>query len=107
AGGGTVAPGHSPGKLSTGNVALDPSSHMAVELNGTTVTTTYDQVGVTGTVNLGSAVLDVTLGYLPTAGDSYTIVNNDGTADAVVGTFAGHAEGTSFPVGTRTLKITY
>ena len=35
------------------------------------------------------------LGYAPTVGDSYTLINNDST-DAVTGTFAGLAQGATF-----------
>jgi fibronectin-binding autotransporter adhesin len=88
----TVAPGGSPGILSVqGNVAFDAGSHFAVDLDGTTVGTGYDQLDVTGLVNLGGASLDVTLGYVPTPGDLFTIIDNDGT-DAIIGTFAGMDE---------------
>ncbi|HEV8267064.1 MAG TPA: hypothetical protein VGR00_02475, partial [Thermoanaerobaculia bacterium] len=95
---GTIAPGHSPGILSTtGGLLLSPSSTVAVELNGTTPGSGYDRIAVTGSVALSSATLTVTAGFTPSTGDAFTIVDNDG-ADAVVGTFAGLPEGATFAV---------
>ncbi len=46
------------------------------------------------------------LGYIPTAGHSYTIVNNDG-GDAVTGIFAGLPQGTVFYEGAYAFQISY
>ncbi|MCX6878323.1 MAG: autotransporter-associated beta strand repeat-containing protein, partial [Verrucomicrobia bacterium] len=56
--------------------------------------TTYDQLDVTGTVNLGGADLIVRLasGYRPLGTPTFILINNDGT-DAVTGTFNGLADG--------------
>ena len=57
------------------------------EINGTTAGTLYDvtQVsGTPGTVALGNATLNVTLGYTPAVGDTYAIINATG---GVSGTF--------------------
>ncbi len=81
-----------------------------VEINGPTPGTQYDQVEVTGTIDLGGALL--TLVPTTTAdGDEYVIVKNDGT-DPVVGTFSGLPEGatvTPNPFGSSGLPafITY
>jgi autotransporter-associated beta strand protein len=104
--GGHVAPGTSPGIMSTGSVTLSSSSHLDVEIDDAAVGTQYDQLNVSGTVALGGANLNITLGYTPANGDSFTIVNNDG-ADAVSGTFAGLAEGSTLAVNGRDLRITY
>ena len=63
---------------------------------------------MTGTVNLGGAALegDVLSGFVPSVGNSFTIVDNDGT-DAVAGTFAGLAEGAKFLIDQRAMTITY
>lgn len=79
-----------------------------VELGGTG-SGEYDQLNVTGTVNLGTeTTLDVSFfnNYVPTVGNSYTIINNDGS-DAVTGHFSGLAEGTTFKVNGYLFKITY
>ncbi len=105
--GGTLAPGASPGILNSGNVSFSGGSQQE-ELGGTAAGT-YDQLNVTGTVDLGSTTnLTVSLynGYAPAVGDSYTIINNDGS-DAIVGHFTGLPEGTTFKVGGRLFRITY
>jgi CSLREA domain-containing protein len=113
--GGTVAPGTSPGILNTGNASFDSSSTFGVEIGGTTpgnTATNHDQLKVTGTIDLGSAQLQVSAfnGFVPSAGQSFTIIDNDGS-DAVVGTFNGLAEGATIPnflgVSTINAQITY
>jgi autotransporter-associated beta strand protein len=104
--GATLAPGASPGILDTGNVTFAAGSTLAIELNGTTVDTQYDQLNVTGTVNLGGATLNVTLGFAPAIGTTFTIVNNDGS-DAVNGTFAGLLEASMFAAGGQQFRINY
>ena len=46
----------------TGNVAFSAGSTFTVALNGTTAGTGYDQLSVTGTVNLAGATLDDSAG---------------------------------------------
>lgn len=104
--GGTLGPGLSTGIMNTGNLTLTSGSTLTIEINGPTVGTQYDQVNVTGTVNLGGATLNVVLGFTPTAGQVFTIINNDST-DAVTGTFAGLPEGATFTVGGTQFQISY
>src|SRR5262249_62073253 len=69
--GGTVAPGSSPGILSTGNVAFASGSTFAAELNSpyATAGTDYDQLNVTGSVDLGGATFSLAGGgRTPAAG---------------------------------------
>jgi len=82
-------------KLSvTGNVSLTKAAELRIELNGLTLGTQYDQLSVTGTVTLGGP-LDLVSGYGAQVGDTFLIVDNDGT-DAVAGTFAGLPQGSKF-----------
>ena len=104
--GGTLAPGTSPGILGTGNVTLASSATFAVELNGTGAGTGYDQLNVTGTVNLGSSTLSASLGFSPSIGNTFVIINNDGV-DSVSGTFAGLAEGAVLTIGGQAFHISY
>ncbi|MDF1791192.1 MAG: DUF4347 domain-containing protein, partial [Thalassobaculaceae bacterium] len=104
--GGTIAPGNSPGKISTGDLTLANGSTASMEINGTTAGTLYDQIAVTGTVTISSATLSLTFGYTPSLGDSYILIENDGV-DAVTGTFDGLAEGASIISGSYTYQITY
>lgn len=106
-GGGTggITPGNSPGILNvTGNVAFASTNSFNVELNGTTVGTQYDQLNVTGSVNLNSATLNVVLGFTPTSGDSFTIIQSSAV---LIGTFSGLPNGSTFSVGGNTLRIDY
>src|SRR6266704_3406652 len=106
--GGTVSPGQGgPGILSSGNVNWSSGSPgLLVQLNGTAPGTGYDQLSVTGTVNLGGATLSGTLGFSPTSGTTFTIINNDGS-DAVSGTFAGLPEGSTVVLSGQTFQISY
>ena len=61
-----------------------------------------------GTITLGSATLNATLGtgFTPTAGEQFTIIDNTGTA-AITGTFAGLAEGAILTLSGQQFSITY
>jgi fibronectin-binding autotransporter adhesin len=108
ASGGTVAPGQGgPGILRSGNVNWSSGSPtFVVELNGTTAGSGYDQLSVTGTVNLTGSRLSGTMGFSPPAGATFTIINNDGS-DAIVGTFAGLPEGSPVVLGGQSFTISY
>ena len=95
-----------PGRLTCGDVALNNSTTFAAQLNGATPGTSYDQLRVIGNVVLGNAALNVSLGFVPAVGQSFTILDNDG-ADAIGGTFNGLPQGTIFSVGTNQFSITY
>ena len=58
-----------------------------VIINGTTVDTLYSQANIIGGVNLNSSQIEVIGGFIPQTGDTFTIINNDGT-DPVTGTFS-------------------
>ena len=104
-----VSPGQSPGIITSGSLVLTSGSELDIELNGTNPGTGHDQMKVTaGPVDLGGAtlVLSALGGYRPTAGDQFTIINNQG-ADPVIGTFAGLAEAATVSDGTSTYTISY
>jgi hypothetical protein len=118
----TIAPGTTltTGTLHTGNFSLnDPpnpgagyaGNHgvLSVRLNGTGAGA-WDQVAVTGTVDLGFATLDVVQWFTPAVGNSWTIVSNDAT-DAVVGFLrvggAPVVQGGTFVAGGRTFQMDY
>ncbi len=113
--GAVIAPGTSVGTaiLDSGNVSLTTGSAFNVVLGGTTAGSGYDQLNVTGTVDLdsdsgGGATLNVTFApaYTPAIGDSFTIIANDGT-DPVQGMFNGLPQGSILTVGTQTFEVNY
>jgi autotransporter-associated beta strand protein len=108
--GGRVAPGTSPGILNTGSITFTSGSSFDVEVGGTTVGTEYDQLNVTGTVDLGGATLNLiqysSFAISSASLQTYVIINNDGTDD-VVGTFAGLPEGSPVTYSGMTLYISY
>ena len=110
--GGTVAPGMSPGCLSTGNISYTAGSTYTVEIDGANDTCDaadgYDQTLVTGTVDLGDAtlVIDKAASYTPADDTEFVIVDNDG-ADAVTGTFNGLVEGATTTVDGVEYTVSY
>jgi autotransporter-associated beta strand protein len=104
--GGTVAPGQSPGQLSSRDVSWNGATTYKVELNGTTAGTQYDQLNVTGTVALGGAALNVSIGYVPAPGDAFTVIANN-SADAVTGTFASLPDGAALTLNGVPMQISY
>jgi len=104
---GSVAPGNSPGKLSTGNIVLNSGTTFNVDIAGATAGTQYDQLAVTGTVDLGGATLTINASFTPTSGQVIKIVDNDGTGDAVTGTFNGLPQNATVNVGGSICTISY
>ncbi|HVF72717.1 MAG TPA: Calx-beta domain-containing protein [Chthoniobacterales bacterium] len=114
---GVIAPGDGgPGILSVSNgvdlnetLGAQGNPTLLLDLNGTTVGTGYDQLNVTGAVDLGTRAqprVIIGAGFVPTAGDIFTIIKNDG-ADEIVGTFLNLPEGTQFVAGGVTFAISY
>jgi hypothetical protein len=103
---GKIAPGNSPGKLTTGNIVFNSSTVFSIELNGLTPATEYDQLAVAGTVNLGGATLVPSLGFIPGSSQAFKIIDND-DSDPVVGTFNGYAEGSTVTINGFDFTISY
>ncbi|NWL78815.1 hypothetical protein DM872_18380 [Pseudomonas taiwanensis] len=104
--GGVLSPGNSAGTLTVnGNLQLNAGSILAVEINGTTAGTQYDQVVVNGTVDVSGATLAVTHGYTPGLGDTYVLIDNN-LADGVTGNFSGLAEGATLAAGGNSTELT-
>lgn len=105
---GAIAPGASPGVLSTGNLTFNDGTH-EVELGGKE-SGQFDQLNVTGSVKLGdgTTALDISLfgGFAPAVNDSFVIINNDGE-DAVEGHFEGLEDGDKVTLGDYTYQINY
>lgn len=109
---GTLAPGNSPGVLHTNNLTFLTDAVFEVQLDGLTAGTGYDQLDVTGTVDLGDGVADLSLllGFVPDMYDQFVILANDG-GDQILGFFKGLPEGSTLWVpmddGTIPFRISY
>jgi fibronectin-binding autotransporter adhesin len=79
--------GGSTAVLHTGALSLSSGSNFVLDLNNTTAGTGYDQVSVTGAINITGSNLVITPGAGLSIGDKFYIVANDG-ADAITGTFS-------------------
>jgi autotransporter-associated beta strand protein len=111
--GGTIAPGNSPGILSIGNATFGGGT-FALELNGITPGTGYDQLNVTGTVSLtADSPISISLGFTPSNNQTFIVLSNDG-ADPIstaggLFTNAGFplSEGAIFTASGQQFSITY
>lgn len=111
---GTVAPGHSPGCLTSDTLTL--SGTYQFELGGVDACTGYDQLivknasSVIGAVQLSdtSAFLETSRynGYTPKQGQEFVIINQAGDK-AVDGNFKDLPEGATFSQNGITFKISY
>ena len=100
---GNLSPGAPIGIFNTGNLSFSGGTFSA-KLDSTFV---YSQANVTGTVTLGSnTTLTLSPTFTPSSGNTFTIINNDGT-DAISGTFKGLAEGAKVNVNGIDYTISY
>jgi hypothetical protein len=108
AAGSMIAPGSSPGCLTTGNITWVKGAIYSFDLGGTTACTEYDQINVNGAVVLGDGTLSIVSygAFVPQVGNVFTIIDND-SSDAVTGTFDGLAEGATFTQNGVVFKISY
>jgi hypothetical protein len=106
--GAALAPGNDSdtGILSTGDLTIANGGTLAIKLNGSTAGTGYDQVAVSGDVDISNASITLVPGFTPTAGSSFLILDNDGS-DAITGSFSGWSEGTAHTFNGRTFVISY
>ena len=102
---GNISPGASPGILNSSNVTLRSTSFFTVELNGPDPGAGYDQLNVSGVVDLGNSTLNASLGFIP-GSSSFTIINNDSN-DGVIGTFNNLPNNTVFALGGLPFVIAY
>lgn len=102
--GGTTSPGSSPGLMTiNGNYSLN-GGDLFIELAGLTAGTEYDQLAVAGDVSLaGGLTLSLLPGFMPTVGDIFTIIDNQGP-NPVSGNFL---EGTLISAGGYDFDIDY
>lgn len=109
-GSGRLAPGLSPGILTSRGMVIGAGLPLVIELNGTTAGVAgYDQMKVIGEVFISFAALELSVvsGFNPPPGSTYTIVDNDGS-DPISGTFVGLDEGSTVSVaGGHNFRISY
>jgi hypothetical protein len=108
---GCCASSNGTGLVSTKNLTFaSGSSFSDVEIDGATPGSGYDQVKVTGTVNIAANVtINLTLspGFTPSAGQVFTLIDNDGT-DPVNGSFSNMPGGTTVTLnGLYPFRISY
>ena len=89
--------------LHTGNLTLSSSSVFVLDINGAVAGSGYDQVNVTGTVNINGSILSLNPSNSLNLGDTFYIVANNGV-DAVTGTFS---QGSSITAGNNVFSIDY
>lgn len=105
---GIIAPGNSPGQITTKSLSLSPTNTIQIELEGTIPGTQYDQivVGPSGTVTLGNAILSLSSTFAGSAGAVFVIIDNQ-SLSSVIGTFAGLPEGAVVNASGKAYGISY
>ena len=109
--GGRVAPGNSPGALQVnGDFTLDSSSVLELEIAGLTVGVQYDQLLVSGALNLGGTVQFSFLdGFQPAPGDQFDLFHYGGVFDATglnIDAPAGYGFSNTSGNGTVSFRVT-
>ena len=105
------------GTLTTSSLSLNSGAHLTMQINGVVAGTSYGQIDGTNSINLNAdagagAVLDLSLGYVPTVGDLFFLIVN-GTGAPISGQFAGVPDNSIVEVTstvnghTYELEITY
>ncbi|HXT58942.1 MAG TPA: right-handed parallel beta-helix repeat-containing protein, partial [Pirellulales bacterium] len=96
--GGTLSPGGNSlaaadnGPLNVGNVTFNSGSKFFANLNGATAGTQYSQLVAAGAVNLTGATLDGATGFVPSVGQTFTLITPTGVG-SVTGAFNGLPQG--------------
>ena len=92
---------HAVGTLQTKSITIGNSTHFDLVPGGTS-----DLLQVEGTVTLGAASLHLTVISGSVAGQSFTLIENDGS-DPIAGTFAGLPEGAQIALPGGSVTISY
>ncbi len=82
------------------------SGMMEFNLTGTTADTQYQQLKVVGEVVLTDLDLSLTGAYVPVGGNSFTLIDNDGT-DAITGTFTGQSQNSTLTFNGVLMRLNY
>jgi streptogramin lyase len=104
-GGAILAPGHSPGCLTTNQLTMKGTYN--AEISGATACKSYDQIVAKESATLsGKLQLSLLDGFKPTASQAFTVISNTGTGK-VNGTFAGLPEGSVVVAQDTLFNISY
>ncbi len=110
-GGGILQVGSGAATLTVaGDLPLANATTLKLEINGTTAGTQYDQVVVSGAnrvVDLNDAVLDISLGFVPAVGSSFTILSLSDPSSTLSGAFGGLPQDGLLTVGDSQFTIDY
>jgi hypothetical protein len=105
--GGTIDPGGGSAAdihLEAGTVAFEPGSSFDVQLDGTTAGTSFSEIQLSGTINLGNATLDVGSAGGFSAGQSFVILTSN---SPITSHFNGLPEGATIAAHGEVLTISY
>jgi hypothetical protein len=94
-----LAPGASPAQVTVSDLTLDGDDTFAVEIDGLSAATQFDNFIVTGTATPGGAALTVAGSFVPAIGNTFTIID----AATLVGAFST----TSASLNSVPLNVTY
>lgn len=107
--GGTISPGTSPGIINTGDFDAMDGSNYDIEINnpGNVAGTDFDQINVTGSVTIGNLNFNLMGTEVPSTGDQYVIINNDGVDPVIIGANAPAQGSIVGQLGGQNLRINY
>ncbi|MCB2383443.1 Ig-like domain-containing protein [Shewanella sp. SR1] len=88
----------------TNGLVINTGGNLRLDIAGTTAGTQYDQLNVVGSLDVTGANIVVTHSYGAANGDSYSVITKDST-DAIVGNFAGLAEGGLLTAGGNSTNL--
>ncbi|MEM9835713.1 MAG: fibronectin type III domain-containing protein [Bacteroidota bacterium] len=105
--GSALHPGSSPGCVDSETLSNLTGVELNIELEGTTPCTEYDQLqlGVQA-VDITNGVLVLSGDYVPTAGETFVLIERSSTS-SIVGNFVGLPEGATVDFNGVELEITY
>lgn len=106
AAGAVLGDGAGPTIVNSGALTLDGGTILTAQVNGLVPGSGHSQFVVTGVVNLGGATLDTFGTIAASPGDAIVLIDNDG-GDAVVGTFAGIANGGTVSLNGQDFRLFY
>ena len=97
--------------LNIGQLSLDTGASIRVAQDGNTPGSGFAQTMITAGIDLdanlsGGATLEVLLNSIPSAGDAFVIIDNEGGL-SVGGNFAGLPEGSTLLIGSVPLEVSY